>query len=396
MRVARPASIGLLAACLALGGAGHAHAGEDRAVVNERARLIVARHAAMVAQARATALEAKARAARNRADATRAAIEAVQGRIRVAEADVAATEARARMIEALRRQVRARLASQQGSIVKLAAALQTMALRPPALALAQPGSLDDLIHVRALLETTLPAVRARTAGLRAEIARAEQLRRQAGRAATALRASRYALDRQRLALVNIEGEQRARAGTLEGTAQDQGERALALGERARDIVDEMQEMGSAGDVAAALAKLPAPLPRPLSGSAAAPSDRHTARYALPVAGNVANGYGEVSDAGVSARGITFTTDPDDRVRAPASGRVLYAGAFLHYGSIVILDHGGGWTTTLTGLARLRVAAGDTVAKGATLGRAGDDRPRVTVELRRGGRPIDIGAMFAAG
>lgn len=377
-------------------GAALAQSIDGVSIVHERARLITARHAARAAEGQAARLEAKAAAARDAAARTRARIAALNAQIRGARADVSEAEARLRIIEALRRDQRARLAAQQAGIVRLAGALETMARRPPALALMHPGSLDDLVHVRALLATTLPAVRARTAGLRAEIAHANRLAAQADRAAAGLRASRYGLDRARLELVVLEGTQRARAGDLENSAADQAEQALGLGERARDLADEMQELGAATDVASALAALPPPTPRPLSRAASARPDGDEARYALPLDGAVATGFGEVNESGVDARGITFAAKDEAKVRAPAAGRILFAGPFRSYGNVVIIDHGGGWTTTLTGLAKLKVAAGDRVAKGAMLGRAADERARITAELRRGGRPVDIGAMFAAG
>lgn len=80
--------------------------------------------------------------------------------------------------------------------------------------------------------------------------------------------------------------------------------------------------------------------------------------------------------------------------APAAGRIAYAGRFRSFGRVAIIDHGGGWTTLVTGLGALAVAAGQDVAAGAPLGRAADgDEPRVTVELRRRGQPADIAALL---
>ena len=85
------------------------------------------------------------------------------------------------------------------------------------------------------------------------------------------------------------------------------------------------------------------------------------------------------------------------VVAPAAGTVRYAAPFRGYGGIVILDHGEGWTSLVTGLGALAVHTGERVEAGAVLGRAGNGRggaaPRVTVELRRDGRPMDIAALL---
>ena len=66
--------------------------------------------------------------------------------------------------------------------------------------------------------------------------------------------------------------------------------------------------------------------------------------------------------------------------APAAGRIAYAGPFRGYGTIVIIDHGGGWTSLISGLAPGRRRGSATrVAQGAADRRApgsGDD-PRIT-------------------
>jgi septal ring factor EnvC (AmiA/AmiB activator) len=118
-------------------------------------------------------------------------------------------------------------------------------------------------------------------------------------------------------------------------------------------------------------------------------------YILPVAGRLVTGMGEISDAGVHARGLTLSTAPGAEVAAPSAGRVVHAGPFRGYGEIVILDHGGGWTSTVTNLASLSVSVGDRVQPRQALGRAGAGRdPRVTVELRRNGKPFPIAPLVA--
>ena len=59
---------------------------------------------------------------------------------------------------------------------------------------------------------------------------------------------------------------------------------------------------------------------------------------------------------------------------------------------MIIDHGGGWTSLLTGLDSLAVAVGDTVVQGSPLGRTGTEQRALTVELRRGSDPVDIARM----
>ena len=180
------------------------------------------------------------------------------------------------------------------------------------------------------------------------------------------------------------------------TEQD---RAIAMGEEARDITELMTGIDNATALRARLEALPGPILRPAQPAAArslpaaaAPATAAIPAYRLPVVGRVVTGLGEVSDAGVRARGLTIATRPDAQVVAPTSGRIAFAGPFRGYGKIVVIDHGLGWTTLLTSLAALDVKVGDTVDAGAPIGRAGQDRPTITVELRRRGTPVDIARL----
>ncbi|MFN3389196.1 MAG: metalloendopeptidase, partial [Allosphingosinicella sp.] len=100
--------------------------------------LAAARQQAEAAKRRSELLERQAERATGEAARARAEAAALASRIEVAEADITAAETRIRLIERLRAEQRARLAEKQGPVIRLTAALQTMARRPPALALAQP------------------------------------------------------------------------------------------------------------------------------------------------------------------------------------------------------------------------------------------------------------------
>ena len=119
----------------------------------------------------------------------------------------------------------------------------------------------------------------------------------------------------------------------------------------------------------------------------------TLAYRLPVAGTVVTGMGEVSRTGVRSKGLALRTQAQAQVIAPHAGRIVFAGLFKGYGRIVIIDHGGGWTSLVTDMAMLNVRVGDSVIEGSPLGRTGAGAPVVTVELRRSGQPVDITPMI---
>ncbi|WP_235512804.1 murein hydrolase activator EnvC family protein [Sphingomonas sp. Leaf17] len=362
-------------------------------LADQQARLTEARRAANAATARAAALTQAARRERTAAGRAQAEERALAGQVAAAQARVAAAAARAAMVDRLLADRRAGLGQGQAPVARLLAALQSLARRPAVAAIVQPGSVDDLVHVRAVLGGVLPVVRARTAQLRGEVARIERLHAAAAAAAATLRRRRARLEADRLALARTEAAHRQSAERLGRGAMSESDRALAMGERARDLVDALALTGSQSATAADLVRLPGPIPRPLRAGTV-PPPMPPAAYRLPVAGRLVTGLDEVSAAGVRARGLSFAVAPGARVVAPAGGVVRFARTFRGYGVIVVIDHGDGWTTLLTGLSRASVESGQAVTAGAAVGLAatGDD-PQVTVELRRRGRPVDIVALL---
>jgi septal ring factor EnvC (AmiA/AmiB activator) len=393
--------IALVAAVIATASVGVAAVpAQTPSITDQRAQLNAASKAAKDAEARAQQLQRAAVNERDEARRARAREAAIAASIQAAEAEIVAARARIAIVDRMLGQQRTRLAERQGPIARLMAALQSLARRPAVLGLVQPGSTADIVHVRAVLGAVTPAMRARTADIRAEIARTRRLRDGAQLAAKSLADSRARLQNDRLALVRAEGEHRLKSVGYRREAMFESDRALALGEQARDLVDLMDTMGEAAETRAALEALPGPLPRPAEGEAATPDTAPSTRrngpppYRLPVSGTVVTGLGELSDTGVRARGLTLATWPGAQVVAPTAGRVIYAGRFRRYGNIVILDHGGGWTSLVAGLDAVMVKVGDTLIQGAPLGRAPQgEAPRITVELRRQGRPVDLAQLL---
>lgn len=341
------------------------------------ADLTAAKAAAAAANRRARLLDARAEAARDPAARARLQQAAVAARVASAEAEIVAAEARRALVERMLGEQRAQLARDQAPIARLLGTLAGLARRPALLSMAQPGSLADIVHARAVLDQVLPAVQARTAALREDVVRTRALRASAAVASRSLDAGRARLVDARETLAAL------------GDDETDGDRALSLGEEAREIVDQLQSVGDAQEVAADLVSLPGP-PVPAASRAAT-----SAAYRLPVVGRLLTGFGEVARDGVRARGLSLAAAADAPVVAPAGGTVIFARPFRSFGGIVIIDHGAGWKTLVTGISNFAVARGDLVAKGGALGRAaGGERP-VMVELRRQGRPVDAAQLIGA-
>lgn len=397
MRVHPFLSSPMLAALLALGPASAQAPLPLESVEQGEQALARAQTQAEAARQRAEALEAEAQTAREAADRTAQDGAAIAARIQQAEAEIAAQEARIGLIDRQRAILRARLAERQRPLIRLTAALQRMARRPPALSLLRPGSLHDAVYLRAVLETMLPEVERRSADLRVEINRARALQDQARRVAAELRASQGELATRRAQLAGLETRQRLESRAASSVADRETVRALALKEQARDLTGLLDELARAGTLRAELAALPGPLLRPAQPQSAqvaiAPPTsavpvQAPSRYLLPVAGRLVAGFGAQVPGQPRSRGVSILTRAEAQAIAPAGGRVVFAGPYQGYGTIVIIEHGGGWTSLVTGLADLDAEVGDQLVAGSPLGRAGPGRPVLMLELRKDGAAVN--------
>jgi murein DD-endopeptidase MepM/ murein hydrolase activator NlpD len=104
------------------------------------------------------------------------------------------------------------------------------------------------------------------------------------------------------------------------------------------------------------------------------------------------------DPSGSTVGTVMAALPGQRVEAPSDGKVVFANAFKSYGLLLIIEHDSEYHTLLWGFSKLRVAVGDKVTDGEINGVmdvVDGVRPRLGVELRRRGRPVDPLPWLAA-
>lgn len=351
------------------------------------------------AAARSERLEREAQEAASEAERTAREVAALAARIQQAEAGISAAEARIALIGEERAKLSRQLGQERKPIVSLTAALQQFSRRPLALSLLRPGDVQDLVYLRAVMANTVPQVEQRTASLRARIDRSRRLEAEAQQAAQVLRGEEQSLAARSSELADIEARQRLAAREAGLDASREAERALALGEQARDLDALVDELDRAAALRGQLAALPGPVMRPGSGQAVAsareplPAPVATgprsapSPYVLPVTGRTIAGFGAPQGSGLS-QGVTLAPRANAQVVSPANGRVAFAGPYRGYGRIVIIEHEGGWTSLVTGLARSDVEVGEQLVGGAPIGVAGPGRPTISLELRRLGTPVN--------
>ena len=352
------------------------------------AELVRARAEAEQATKRLASLEARAKRAGDEAERLHAEQLAAAGAIEEAEARISASNASLRLAQARVALAEQRLAKRRAPLAALLAGLATMGRQPPLLTLTDHGSVDEMVRVRALLDATMPIIERRSAALTAELAERRNL---ASAAATAR--GELTRDRQRLAerqqrFTELEAKASARAARLSGEAFGATDRVLASGESLESAGRDAERLREGRKAASELVVLDFAPPRPMRGDSPLPPTDFA--YTLPVAAPLLDGVGSVDRAGIVSRGLSFATTRGAAVMAPADGTIAFAAPFRGEDGLVIIDHGGRWTSLLLGVASDR-PRGTRVKRGEPLGRA---LGPVGVELRRGGVPVSP-ALIAA-
>ena len=337
---------------------------------------------------RLASLEKEARKAGDEAARLRAEQAAAAAAIEEAEARIGESNARLRLAQAQVALAEQRLSRKRAPLAALLAGLVTMGRQPPILTLADQGSVEEIVRVKALLDATMPVIQRRSAALQAELAGRRRLAQQADAARAALAKGHDELAERQQRFAELESKASDRAQRLAGEAFGTGDRVLASDEALALTASEAAERQQERQVASRLAQLDFAAARPMRGdSAHSPLDFG---YSLPVEAPLLEGLGSVSRAGIASRGLKFATARGAPVIAPADGEVVFAAPYRGQDGIVIIDHPDGWTSLLLGISSAK-PKGSKVRRGEFLGRA---LGPLGVELRRDGVPVSP-ALIAA-
>ncbi|RKE50254.1 MULTISPECIES: M23 family metallopeptidase [unclassified Sphingomonas] len=169
-------------------------------------------------------------------------------------------------------------------------------------------------------------------------------------------------------------------------------------ERARAFSLAIDDILTGGEPALASNQAPArPIatPRrvlPSNAVVTAPARLASGGFLWPVDGKVVKRFGHGA-SGERNDGIKIAVPVSTPIHAAADGVVAYVGdGIAALGGLVIVKHGGGWTSVYGHASKLLVQRGQSVKRGQTIALSGDtgfaDRPELHFELRKGRTPVD--------
>lgn len=324
-----------------------------------------------IARLQAEFRDEQARARRLRAEAEEAAAE-IAGLERELSRLTAAVDADDQLITAQRTRLRelgqreaqlvARLAQARGRQARLLSALQMMSRKPPPPLLVPADEAVDAVRASILMRAIAPELQSRAKALADQQGELTRIRRLAALNSEQLFTTESARGDRRGEIEALSARKTALQAVLRAEAV-QAERA------GRALEARLNALGAA---------VPAPETDAPVAVARLPAGR--SRLTAPVAGAPSTRFGRGSN------GWRWSADRLD-ARAPAAGRVAFAGPLSGWGQVVIVDLGPGWRAVIAGLDEVSVEAGARVSDGQSVGRTGADG-EVWFELRRDERAVD--------
>ena len=298
-------------------------------------------------------------------------------------------------------------------------ALQRLSTMPRQALLFSDQPPIDMARSARLLSVVTPVLNARARALQSELNDIQSLRQEMALRRDDLTAALAELagENQRLSTLVAKKAKQQKSTMKETDASKQRLQRLAdQAKNLQDLIKRLEETEKAAPTVTAPAAEPdagddtqiAALP-PAPTRQDKPADfrnfpKSLAKLTSPASGPVVSRFGAETDTG-TMKGVEIETRPGAQIVATFDGQIVFQGPFRGYGQILIIEHGGGYHTVLAGFDRVLVEVGQWLKAGEPLGRMGasgrtedgteSGRPRLYVELRHDGEPVDPAPMLAA-
>ncbi len=283
------------------------------------------------------------------------------------------------------------LAARREEVERLLAALQAIARNPPPAVALHPQGPEGAARAAGVMARITPALQAE----------ADEIARRLTDLEAARALHRKALEALAAGLDDLEGAQAKLSATMaaEPVIEPDGEAPNVDAAMALVLRDSMTLTA----LAAALAAAPG---RP-------EVEMQAESLSWPVNGTIQLGYKEPDSAGVRRPGLVLAAPPLSVVSAPVDAMVRYAGPFLDYGFVTVLEADDSALVLLAGMAQLAVRTGRAVRRGDPIGLLGGRMPdaeeyvmapggetdaglneSLYIEIRHGREPVDPVSLFA--
>ena len=300
------------------------------------------------------------------------------------------------------------LIASKGNMAGILEALQRFARYPPEALLMQPISPADTVRSAILLRATVPEINRQAVNLRKDLEDVKEARRKIAIKQTELASLTNTLSEKRKDLAKLFGEKIILKQHTIAKHRKEFRRMKSLAKEASSLndlleklnrrklnpvlrpafLDNNQSSSISNQNSSNVLQTTEGLPEGLTGT---PISSQRGKLSTPVIGRIVGRFGQTLGTGLTRKGVRLQSASGAQVIAPYEGRIVYAGKFRGYGELLIMEHGEGYHSLLSGLSRIDSTMGQWVVSGepvGVMGSANRRKPILYVEFRRNGQPIN--------
>jgi len=296
---------------------------------------------------------------------------------------------------------------QDENLIKTLAALQNLALRPTESLLVQPLTPVDIIRSAMILRETVPYLEENANRIRKQLQGIESKKKRIEQQIGEIAKQKNVLKIEYRQMDKMSKQKSALYKQIEKKSIDAKKKVDKLALQAQDLRDLLTKLEKQRQEAEKRRKdeerrkqeekqhldliksQPESITNMVSGFAKAKG-----KLPIPARGTIVTKYGEQKTKGVSAKGITIATRQGAQVISPFDGTVIFAGPFRGYGNMIIVEHGEGYLSLMSGLGNIDIELGQMLLAGEPVGKmANQPDTELYVEIRKNNQPINPAAWF---
>lgn len=303
--------------------------------------------------------------------------------------------------------------SENDMLIETLAALQNLALRPSEAVLVQPLSPVEVMRSSILLRGSVHSLESRASSIRQSI---EDISNQ--KAQIALRLQDLEKDNKKLAMQQedmkkLSQQKSTMYSQISSQSEEAKKKADMLASQAHNLRDLLEKLEKQKEIARRQMAEKARLAREQAAAKlheeshgleaineyenssqtleqpAAGFSKAKGRLSRPARGPLVTAFHSELSKGVYSNGIDIKTAAKAQVIAPYDGTVIYAGPFKNFANLVIIDHGEGYTSLLSGLGETDTEVGQTLLAGEPVGTMpADAGSKLHIEIRKNNHPVN--------
>ena len=303
--------------------------------------------------------------------------------------------------------------SENDMLIETLAALQNLALRPSEAVLVQPLSPVEVMRSSILLRGSVHALESRASSIRQSI---EDISNQ--KSQIALRLKDLEKDNKKLAqqqedMKKLSSQKNAMYSQISSKSEEAKKKADMLASQAHNLRDLLEKLEKQKEINRRQMAEKARLAREreierlraenhgleasyetenintASEQTITGFSKAKGRLSRPARGPLVTAFHSELSKGVVSNGIDIKTADKAQVIAPFDGTVIYAGPFKNFANLIIIDHGEGYTSLLSGLGETNAEVGQLLLAGEPVGTmptGGNNK--LHMEIRKNNHPVD--------